>query len=1195
MPECEGLLLGPFTYVIKSSKRKITYHMHRNCAVWHPPVFENDDGFVNMDACIKHAKKTKCYGCNEKGATLGCSYRGKRCCRPIHFRCALIVGASLLCDLGVRCNNHNTFSFDPIEVAKHIERTPVDSAVLRYGNTCTRCEKVSYDDAASGLMLTCNHCFGRVHSRCLVSKSDEYSSMLAVNSFKGRHYCEKCMHCSICDNHVDQRAYAIRRRCASLKQDDELDWDFGQESNEDCNVLLCVGCNHFAVHIDCLGPRASQRQWRCSLCYNCRHCNNIAVHENEWNEQYEACAVCYRKIKNDGVICPICRKLYKDHEGTAMIQCDGCDCWIHAVMCGGMSTQQFKEFTDDTKKYFCPLCVKKRSGAKKVRSREGVERLLTLGGSTPKGINTVLLKIPPPQDESAFYSIQPSNKDDGDISTEVLEDLAISSDICRRCCASSTKGELFSCVTCGDCFHEFCILGKTWVSFPLDTSDRNVWQCAECRMNWDAQSFLANNEKLIRKESPETPIDDLKRTHRKRKAVRWNDTRKCEFCDKGERKGSAEGQLIVWSSSMNCDLSDTWVHVGCVLWATGMTLQNTSETCRTIIGPRRTLLTAAKRSRCAKCGKNGSTVKCSSTGCVKTFHFHCAGPAGVECSFWLKKSMRKKSSKRKMKTISFEDIDNIRILCKKHCATRNERHALLLPIFDAQQIFESNRLIRVIDSQGYMMNPEAGKKRVISMNRSVKVRVGPLAVVRFGEIIPEVNDFIMDGCLVPLGYCAVRRFWSMKKVGKRCTYFFEVGGHPQGGPTFALRCSEDLNMKLEDIDPDRIWGVVWRKAMLVQLGRDMNDSSELCRSALDTFGLLNCEMIGRHIESLPLASMLKGRYRSRWDVDTTDNDVVFYEALANKYIAPTVEANRSDSARVEGYRRRQRRRRSDVGGPFYDNVRSGSAFQLGVAREMLYDSGDKRRCTPDHRSIVVEGTHHRRGDGSSARATRASIGNNLLTIERSGKRNKYEIGNESGRGRKRRRSGREVKAVKGFEDFDVKVEGQDVDLETNGANGKDISKNECIAPLAKSKTIILRSEIDGWGVFATRNIAAGELIIEYVGEIIRPSLSDIREQQYMEQSVGCYMFEIVPGEIVDATMCGNAARYINHSCVPNCFSKTIWTVDSEEQRRRQVVAIFSKRRIQRGEELSYDYQFPYDEIDRVKCGCGAEQCKGFMN
>jgi SET domain-containing protein len=140
------------------------------------------------------------------------------------------------------------------------------------------------------------------------------------------------------------------------------------------------------------------------------------------------------------------------------------------------------------------------------------------------------------------------------------------------------------------------------------------------------------------------------------------------------------------------------------------------------------------------------------------------------------------------------------------------------------------------------------------------------------------------------------------------------------------------------------------------------------------------------------------------------------------------------------------------------------------------------------------------------------------------------------------------------------------------------------------RTVVLRSRIEGWGVFATEEIMAMEMIVEYAGEVIRPVLSDQRERLYVSQGIGCYMFEVAPGVIVDATRCGNRARYINHSCDPNCFSRTV-TLESG----RKVIVIFAKRHIKRGEELCYDYQFPLDENDRVTCACGAAQCKGFMN
>lgn len=59
---------------------------------------------------------------------------------------------------------------------------------------------------------------------------------------------------------------------------------------------------------------------------------------------------------------------------------------------------------------------------------------------------------------------------------------------------------------------------------------------------------------------------------------------------------------------------------------------------------------------------------------------------------------------------------------------------------------------------------------------------------------------------------------------------------------------------------------------------------------------------------------------------------------------------------------------------------------------------------------------------------------------------------------------------------------------------------------------------------------AGEMVIEYAGELIRSTLTDKRERYYDGRGIGCYMFKIDDNLVVDATMRGNAARFINHSC-----------------------------------------------------------------
>ncbi|RXN37479.1 histone-lysine N-methyltransferase 2B-like protein [Labeo rohita] len=90
--------------------------------------------------------------------------------------------------------------------------------------------------------------------------------------------------------------------------------------------------------------------------------------------------------------------------------------------------------------------------------------------------------------------------------------------------------------------------------------------------------------------------------------------------------------------------------------------------------------------------------------------------------------------------------------------------------------------------------------------------------------------------------------------------------------------------------------------------------------------------------------------------------------------------------------------------------------------------------------------------------------------------------------------------------------------------------------------------------------------------------------------IGCYMFRIDDFDVVDATMHGNAARFINHSCEPNCYSRVI-NVEGQKH-----IVIFALRKIYRGEELTYDYKFPIEDAsNKLGCNCGAKHCRRFLN
>ncbi|XP_078511541.1 histone-lysine N-methyltransferase 2B isoform X2 [Lissotriton helveticus] len=143
---------------------------------------------------------------------------------------------------------------------------------------------------------------------------------------------------------------------------------------------------------------------------------------------------------------------------------------------------------------------------------------------------------------------------------------------------------------------------------------------------------------------------------------------------------------------------------------------------------------------------------------------------------------------------------------------------------------------------------------------------------------------------------------------------------------------------------------------------------------------------------------------------------------------------------------------------------------------------------------------------------------------------------------------------------------------------------------SKEAVGVYRSAIHGRGLFCKRNIDAGEMVIEYSGIVIRSVLTDKREKFYDSKGIGCYMFRIDDFDVVDATMHGNAARFINHSCEPNCYSRVIH-VEGQKH-----IVIFALRKIYRGEELTYDYKFPIeDPSNKLPCNCGAKKCRRFLN
>jgi SET domain-containing protein len=137
---------------------------------------------------------------------------------------------------------------------------------------------------------------------------------------------------------------------------------------------------------------------------------------------------------------------------------------------------------------------------------------------------------------------------------------------------------------------------------------------------------------------------------------------------------------------------------------------------------------------------------------------------------------------------------------------------------------------------------------------------------------------------------------------------------------------------------------------------------------------------------------------------------------------------------------------------------------------------------------------------------------------------------------------------------------------------------------------VRRSGVHGKGVFALKPIAEGSEIIEYIGERITWKEALKRHPHDPSDPNHTFYFHIDDKQVIDAASGGNAARWINHACTPNCEA------DEEEGR----VFIKALRDIEPGEELFYDYGLVIDDRytpklkKQFECRCGSADCRGTM-
>jgi hypothetical protein len=142
-----------------------------------------------------------------------------------------------------------------------------------------------------------------------------------------------------------------------------------------------------------------------------------------------------------------------------------------------------------------------------------------------------------------------------------------------------------------------------------------------------------------------------------------------------------------------------------------------------------------------------------------------------------------------------------------------------------------------------------------------------------------------------------------------------------------------------------------------------------------------------------------------------------------------------------------------------------------------------------------------------------------------------------------------------------------------------------------ARTVVRTSPIHGRGVFARAPLRKGERLLEYRGRRISEALADERYPDDESKPAHTFLFLLDDGKVIDANFDGNSARWINHSCDPNCET------EEDENGRVWIDAI---RTIKPGDELFYDYNLVLDEPltpllkERYRCRCGSANCRGTL-
>uniref|UniRef100_A0A1A8FDW8 Histone-lysine N-methyltransferase NSD3 n=2 Tax=Nothobranchius korthausae TaxID=1143690 RepID=A0A1A8FDW8_9TELE len=153
----------------------------------------------------------------------------------------------------------------------------------------------------------------------------------------------------------------------------------------------------------------------------------------------------------------------------------------------------------------------------------------------------------------------------------------------------------------------------------------------------------------------------------------------------------------------------------------------------------------------------------------------------------------------------------------------------------------------------------------------------------------------------------------------------------------------------------------------------------------------------------------------------------------------------------------------------------------------------------------------------------------------------------------------------------------------------DRCENQCFSKRLYAETEVVKTDGCGWGLRTNQDLHKGDFVTEYVGEVIDTEECQQRIKHAHEKHVtNFYMLTLTKDRVIDAGPKGNSARFMNHSCSPNCETQK-WTVNGDVR-----IGLFALCDIEAGAELTFNYNLHCVGNRRMSCHCGSDNCSGFL-